>query len=195
MKSELAFSLIELMVVIGILSVLSALSIAGQRRFTYKAIQTEAIQNIRTLTTLVHSFETEKDRNFIPHSGDCGNGFQWLTDSHEGCQLFGATADPSNCNTTNALGWKYSDCQKMRYEWHIITYPPSGAANWRTMAYLRPNMFAGNERGADGWLTNSCNKLCQSKKIINLQTMESAWILDSATCTGTANLVDFLTCR
>lgn len=57
MKSERGFSLIELLVVVGILMIISAIAIPGLRRARNNANAGSAIQSLRTLTTAQHLYE------------------------------------------------------------------------------------------------------------------------------------------
>jgi prepilin-type N-terminal cleavage/methylation domain-containing protein len=57
MKSERGFSLIELLVVVGVLMIISAIAIPGLRRARNNANAGSAIQSLRTLTTAEHLYE------------------------------------------------------------------------------------------------------------------------------------------
>ncbi len=57
MKSERGFSLIELLVVVGILMIISAIAIPGLRKARNNANSGSAIQSLRTLTTAEHLYE------------------------------------------------------------------------------------------------------------------------------------------
>ena len=57
MKSEQGFSLIELLVVVGILMIISAIAIPGLRRVRNNANAGSAIQSLRTLTTAEYLYE------------------------------------------------------------------------------------------------------------------------------------------
>jgi type IV pilus assembly protein PilA len=57
MKTERGFSLIELLVVVGILMIIAAIAIPGLRRARNNANSGSAIQSLRTITTAEYLYE------------------------------------------------------------------------------------------------------------------------------------------
>ncbi|HJQ69644.1 MAG TPA: prepilin-type N-terminal cleavage/methylation domain-containing protein [Blastocatellia bacterium] len=62
MKNERGFSLIELLVVVGILMIISAIAIPGLKRARQNANAGSAIQSLRTITTAEYLYEKKFKR-------------------------------------------------------------------------------------------------------------------------------------
>lgn len=87
------FSLIELMVVVGIIGILASLAIPRFKIFQAKAKQAEAKQNLNQIFVLEQSYFTDND-------------------------AFKNVPSPAGCNA-NDLGLYFSDCGKLRYDYGV----------------------------------------------------------------------------
>lgn len=98
--SEIGFSLVELMVVVAIIAILSAIAVPRFRTFQAKARQAEAKTNLSMIFTLEQSYQAENDTyvNMTP-----------------------AIGGPSgNCpNTGVELGFYLTDCGQSRYDYDV----------------------------------------------------------------------------
>ena len=97
------FSLVELMVVVAIISILSAIAIPKFRTFQAKARQAESKMNLQNIYSLEASYQAEND-TYVNMTSPCTG------------------SAPSG--TTNELGFYLTDCGKARY-----TYSVGGANN------------------------------------------------------------------
>ncbi len=107
------FSLVELMVVITIISILSAIALPKFWVFGAKARQAEAKMNLEIIYTLEQSYQSENDVYISLSLNTICKG--------QGDQ-----------NQNNALGFYLANCQKARYGYYVdipfagfgnITYP------------------------------------------------------------------------
>ena len=94
MKSEQGFSLIELLVVVGILMIISAIAIPGLRRARNNANAGSAIQSLRTISTAEQLYE----RRFHQYGTLAQLAPEGTIDTHLGA------GQKSNYNFTIALG-------------------------------------------------------------------------------------------
>ncbi len=101
-KIELGLSLIELMVVVAIIGILAAIAIPRFQLFMTKARQTEAKTNLNHIYAFQTSYFGDNDSYAeLPNVG-------YLTNSGSGGVV-------TNCNLPNDLGFKLTDCRKVRY--------------------------------------------------------------------------------
>lgn len=123
LKRRDGFSLVELMIVVAIIGILAALAIPRFQSFQAKSRQAEARSNLAHIYTLQVSYNGDNDTfsNFdcltkgkatiMGDAGgkesDCGTGAaNWST--------------YNSCNTTNDIGFRVTDCKKVRYVYHNI---------------------------------------------------------------------------
>ncbi len=106
------FSLVELMVVVSIVSLLTALSLPRIAIFQIKAAQTEWFINARTMATLAHSYHSE---NAIYPLGFT-YGYQTVLTPH------------GHVCAANELGFATTSCTTMRY--HYSFSGTGGASNF-----------------------------------------------------------------
>jgi prepilin-type N-terminal cleavage/methylation domain-containing protein len=90
-KSQKGFSLVELMVVIAILGVLSALAVTQFRTFKVRAARTEAMTNMTAIYALLEGFTAE--RGFDPYDAALV------------------------CGGSNLLGASITNCTQARYNY------------------------------------------------------------------------------
>ena len=116
-KRRDGFSLVELMIVVAIIGILAALAIPRFQQFQSKSRQSEARSNLAHIYTLQVSYNGDNDTfsNF-----DClslGGATNAVTNSQSSCAS--ASSDvwqgSSACNTTNEIGFRVTDCKKVRY--------------------------------------------------------------------------------
>ncbi|MEY4631029.1 MAG: hypothetical protein RIQ81_1149 [Pseudomonadota bacterium] len=112
------FSLVELMIVVAIIGILAALAIPRFQQFQSKSRQAEARSNLAHIYTLQVSYNGDNDTfsNF-----DCLTQGTASSDTNgtsaKGCGTTnaGAWAGVNTCNTTNDIGFRVTDCKKVRY--------------------------------------------------------------------------------
>lgn len=102
-KHSGGWTMIELMVVAGIMAILASLLTPRFISFVAKARQVEAKNNLSVIYTLQKAYFEDNQRFF---DGDLG-GESAKIDSN----------DVSACNVTNALGFKMTSCDKVRYSY------------------------------------------------------------------------------
>lgn len=119
-----AFSLVELMIVVGIISILSALAIPQFYMFRLRAYRAEVSLNINAIYTLMETYRTERD----PSSG--------IVFNYGMAEVAGT---PTNACYTNTFGFQ-ADCTKLRYFY-------SGTLSPGTAPF---SISATNERGGSG---------------------------------------------
>ena len=107
------FSLVELMIVVAIIGILAALAIPRFQQFQAKSKQAEARSNLAHIYTLQLSYNGDNDTF---------SSFEFLTlGGGTGGLAIGASpdattwSDVNTCNTTNDIGFRVTDCKKVRY--------------------------------------------------------------------------------
>lgn len=121
-KRRDGFSLVELMIVVAIIGILAALAIPRFQQFQSKSRQSEARSNLAHIYTLQVSYNGDNDTfsNF-----DClslGGANNKLTNSVASCggSSAGVWQGSNACNTTNDIGFRVTDCKKVRYVYSNI---------------------------------------------------------------------------
>ena len=104
------------MIVVAIIGILAALAIPRFQQFQSKARQSEARSNLSHIYTLQLSYNGDNDTysNFTCLNQGAGVSYT------SGCGFTGAAATGAwisvgACNTTNDLGFRITDCKKVRY--------------------------------------------------------------------------------
>ncbi len=125
-----AFSLVELMIVVAIIGILAALAIPRFQQFQSKSRQAEARGNLAQIYTLQISYAGDNDTfsDATATSGcltlgstiSAGSG-----SSMGGAKICGSGgpatwAAYNTCNTTNDIGFRVTDCKKVRYVYTIL---------------------------------------------------------------------------
>jgi type IV pilus assembly protein PilA len=126
MRSDRGFSLIELLVVVGILMIVSAIAIPGLRRARQNANAGSAIQSLRTITTAQHLYE-RKFRQYatlallVPEGtidSHLGNGFKsgysFTMTLGAGNATFACAASPTD-DPTNLVHYFVDQTGVIRY--------------------------------------------------------------------------------
>ncbi len=93
--NQKGFSLVELMVVVAIIGILAALAVPRFQTFQAKARQSEAKVNLAHMYTLQSSYY--------------GDNTTYAA--------LGTTIGPGACTADNPLGFKLTDCSKVRYSY------------------------------------------------------------------------------
>ncbi len=165
-----AFSLVELMIVVAIIGILAALAIPRFQQFQAKARQAEARSNLVHIYTLQISYNGDNDTfsnmdcltlgTVTPQASGaektaCGNIKQ------------GAWADVNACNTTNEIGFRITDCQKVRY-----LYTIKGSQNQFTATASEIDAGAANSRRVFPGCSSGSNdewQINENKALYNYQ--------------------------
>ena len=109
LHQETGFSLIELMVVVSIITLVSALTIPKYYLFTAKAARVEAYQNLKFVHTLFENYRED----VRPGAGGLNVEYGVRFDAYTP-----RTPNPISYNifcATNPLGFSITNCQKLRY--------------------------------------------------------------------------------
>ncbi len=120
------FSLVELMIVVAIIGILAALAIPRFQQFQSKSRQAEARSNLAHIYTLQVSYNGDNDTfsNFgCLTRGTASDGASNLGAAVATCAAAtapGAWLDYNSCNTTNDIGFRVTDCKKVRYVYNNI---------------------------------------------------------------------------
>ncbi len=127
-KRQGGFSLVELMIVVAIIGILAALAIPRFQQFQSKSRQAEARSNLSHIYTLQVSYNGDNDTfsNFTYLT--LGTMTKSASGSATRASATGTAATAwsayNSCNTTNDLGFRVTDCKKVRY-----LYSNSGIQN------------------------------------------------------------------
>jgi type IV pilus assembly protein PilA len=164
-KRRDGFSLVELMIVVAIIGILAALAIPRFQQFQSKSRQSEARSNLAHIYTLQVSYNGDNDTfsNF-----DClslGGANNVLSGSLSSCANASASVwqASSACNTTNDIGFRVTDCKKVRY-----VYSNKGNQNQFTATAVEIDAGANTSRRvfpgcstakADTWQINEVKSL------------------------------------
>lgn len=122
-KNESGLSLIELMIVVAIIGILAALAIPRFQSFQARARQAEAKNNLNLIYTLQQAYYGDND------------SYAFLLQS--GVNVDNGSGNPvTSCNSNNNLGFKLTDCTKVRYGYGgqatantFLMYATSGGGN------------------------------------------------------------------
>ncbi len=110
------FSLVELMIVVAIIGILAALAIPRFQQFQAKSKQAEARSNLAHIYTLQLSYNGDNDTfsNFdhLTLGGTAGGTSGYAVGGTPDAAVW---ADVNTCNTTNDIGFRVTDCKKVRY--------------------------------------------------------------------------------
>lgn len=127
--NQKAFSLIELMVAVGIVGILVSMAIPAYNSFKIKAARVELRQNLSTIATLQHTYRTE-------------NG-AYVTGSFGPISTTGA---PPSCGVGGAvieeLGLRLPNCDLLKYAYQTTGFATSFLA-WG-VASRKNNLIRGN---------------------------------------------------
>ena len=160
------FSLVELMIVVGIIGILAALAIPRFQQFQAKARQSEARSNMAHIYTLQTSYNGDNDTFSNYSCLSMGSGSSYTSGcGASGTATPGVWASYNACNTTNDIGFRVTDCKKVRF-----LYVNTGNQNqftatahelWGGTASSR-RVFVGCSGNNDQWQIN------ENKSLYNL---------------------------
>ena len=94
------FSLVELMIVVAIIGILSALAVPRFKNFQAKARQSEAKNNLSHIFTLQQSYHGDEDKY-----GDLGK--------------VGTSTSCAPDSDVNDIGFHLTNCKKVRYDYDV----------------------------------------------------------------------------
>lgn len=101
-NSQKGLSLIELMIVVAIIGILAALAIPRFQGFQARARQAEGKSNLNHIYTLQQSYHGDNDA----YSAITAMGTS-----------VGTAGDVTACNVANDIGFRLTDCRKVRYQY------------------------------------------------------------------------------
>jgi prepilin-type N-terminal cleavage/methylation domain-containing protein len=163
-----AFSLVELMIVVAIIGILAALAIPRFQQFQSKSRQAEARSNLAHIYTLQVSYGGDNDSFSDFECLTLGTTTPSAGGTAKNCGGIGAGAwaDVNSCNTTNDIGFRVTDCKKVRY-----VYSSKGDQNRFTATASEMDaggsttrrVFPGCTGNTDEW------QIDQSKSLYNLE--------------------------
>ncbi|MEY4630449.1 MAG: pilin [Pseudomonadota bacterium] len=115
------FSLVELMIVVAIIGILASLAIPRFQQFQSKSRQAEARSNLSHIYTLQVSYNGDNDTfsNFscLSQGQNRAGGIAAHSSCGSGATVWGAV---NTCNTTNDIGFRVTDCKKVRYAYRNL---------------------------------------------------------------------------
>ena len=145
MQTRIAgFSLVELMVVVGIVGVLAAITIPRYHSFLVQARRAEATSNLNHIGTLQETFRAEHGNYYygMAMSGNNGIGYK------DGRGRRGSCEDPSDARDeglSNKLGFRPKNCDNLRYfyQMHSTSVVIASAASDAGGRYVYPDCDGG----------------------------------------------------
>lgn len=149
------FSLVELMVVVAIIGILSAMAIPRFRTFQSKAKQAEAKTNLSHIYTLEQSYQAENDK-FAGFAEECPQGA--AAGGAAGAGAAGAGAAPAAGGAAAEIGFYISDCSKARYGYKAIADESTFTAT-ATTGTGKSNKVSPGCSNADSWQINELKVL------------------------------------
>lgn len=162
------FSLVELMIVVAIIGILAALAIPRFQQFQSKSRQAEARSNLAHIYTLQVSYAGDNDSFSDFSCLTLGTTTPSAQGTAKNCGSAGASAwsDVNSCNTTNDIGFRVTDCKKVRY-----VYTASGDQNRFTATASEMDAGGSSTRRVfPGCLGNTDEwQIDQDKSLYNLQ--------------------------
>ena len=152
-KKFCAFSLVELMAAVAVVSILVTLALPRYRLFITSSRQAEAQANLGIIATLQQTYQLKDGNHYTTPVFNMGNGT-----SSGGC-------GDSSSEGGNLLGFRVADCDKLRY-----TYSPTSGGGsalhdqTSPLGALYPNCPATTY--TDEWSINAERKLKHDDDIV-----------------------------
>lgn len=100
-QRQCGFSLVELMIVVGVIGLLASVAMPKLQVFLVKARQAEGGANLRALVTLQETYRLENNAYYSLATPLVTNDYTSAT----------------SCHTNNGLGFQTGDCRNMRYSY------------------------------------------------------------------------------
>jgi prepilin-type N-terminal cleavage/methylation domain-containing protein len=160
-RDSRGFSLVELMVVVGIIAILASIGVPKFQIFKIKAYQAEAKSNLNSLYGLMVAYQADTGSypdHGAPGVSKVGDYGLLVGDSANSCLTTG-------CNCVNSLGFNLPNCTKARYMYwfvrHSLLFPDPGFIVYAIASTVNPawGCSGGNEL-SDRWSMNTTKTLC-----------------------------------
>ena len=163
-KASSGFSLVELMIVVAIIGILAALAIPRFQQFQSKARQSEARGNLAHIYTLQVSYNGDNDTfSGGAQTNGCltaGGGSTITTTC--GARSTAAWSTYNTCNTANDIGFRITDCKKVRYVYSLSGNQNQFTTTASEMDASGPSnrrVFPGCSGSNDVWQINNNKEL------------------------------------
>lgn len=152
-QNQSGFSLVELMVVVGIIGTLAGIVVSSSKMYILKARQTEARQNVKTMLASVEGYSSEN--GIIGPDSSCD-----MFDPIVGCVL--SYISPG-CEIKNVFGVHLTDCDKSQYIYTYTAYPkpPAIPTMYAILAFSKKTLMNCGVWSSDVWYATSCGRTGQ----------------------------------
>ena len=163
-KASSGCSLVELMIVVAIIGILAALAIPRFQQFQSKARQSEARGNLAHIYTLQVSYYGDNDTfsNGAQTNGCLTAGGGSTITTTCGARSAAAWGAYNTCNTTNDIGFRITDCKKVRYVYSLSGNQNQFTTTASEMDASGPSnrrVFPGCSGSNDVWQINNNKEL------------------------------------
>jgi len=116
-SAKSGFSLVELMIVVAIVGILSAIAVQGFKSYMIRAHRAEVWTSFRTFRALVASYT---ENSPMPSIADASTEVDGIWATLSSMHFHTSTA----CHRTNAFGFQVSNCLKSRYGYYYTSEAP-----------------------------------------------------------------------
>ncbi len=171
----------------SIVSLMSSLGFATHHTFLYQAIQAESKQNLRFITTLYRSYQTDNDLRWSETGYNVSSTIgSWryhiLTTSYMA----------SDCNYQNPFGFKIDNCDKNRFS-YWIRRKVNDENTFNAAASLKSGAYRNFSYNSVEKNINLCNEICNQRHITNNGT--GVPLYTGCADAGYSTYEEYMSCR